>query len=113
MIHKIFIYLPLGSGGEQGRIAGDDYARRRKDYQFERRVCYLFSLYNHLLSFSRSRLSINDDIDAIIQRGEERTIELNSKYEGLNLEDLSNLKSEASRGEMFTVWFTNISRSLF
>jgi SWI/SNF-related matrix-associated actin-dependent regulator of chromatin subfamily A member 5 len=39
---------------------------------------------------------INDDIDAIIQRGEERTIELNSKYEGLNLEDLSNFKSEAS-----------------
>ena len=39
---------------------------------------------------------INDDIDAIIQRGEERTMELNSKYEGLNLEDLSNFKSEAS-----------------
>ena len=86
----------MGSGGEQGRVAGDDYARRRKDYQFERRVCYLSSLYNHLLSFSRSRLLINDDIDAIIQRGEERTIELNSKYEGLNLEDLSNFKSEAS-----------------
>ena len=86
----------MGSGGEQGRVAGDDYARRRKDYQFERRVCYLSPLYNHLLSFSRSRLLINDDIDAIIQRGEERTIELNSKYEGLNLEDLSNFKSEAS-----------------
>lgn len=42
------------------------------------------------------RLLINDDIDAIIQRGEERTVELNSKYEGLNLEDLSNFKSEAS-----------------
>lgn len=39
---------------------------------------------------------INDDIDAIIHRGEERTSELNSKYEGLNLEDLSNFKSEAS-----------------
>lgn len=39
---------------------------------------------------------INDDIDAIIQRGEERTSELNSRYEGLNLEDLSNFKSEAS-----------------
>jgi SWI/SNF-related matrix-associated actin-dependent regulator of chromatin subfamily A member 5 len=42
------------------------------------------------------RLLINDDIDAIIHRGEERTVELNSKYEGLNLEDLSNFKSEAS-----------------
>ncbi len=39
---------------------------------------------------------MNDDIEAIIQRGEERTAELNSKYEGLNLEDLSNFKSDAS-----------------
>jgi SWI/SNF-related matrix-associated actin-dependent regulator of chromatin subfamily A member 5 len=39
---------------------------------------------------------INDDIEAIIQRGEERTVELNSKYEGLNFDDLSNFKSEAS-----------------
>ncbi|KAJ7801915.1 P-loop containing nucleoside triphosphate hydrolase protein [Mycena olivaceomarginata] len=42
---------------------------------------------------SSEELLINDDIDAIIQRGEERTVELNSKYEGLNLEDLSNFKS--------------------
>ncbi|PPQ92882.1 hypothetical protein CVT25_009769 [Psilocybe cyanescens] len=41
-------------------------------------------------------LMVNEDIDAIIQRGEERTIELNSKYEGLNLEDLNNFKSDAS-----------------
>ena len=39
---------------------------------------------------------VNDDIDAIIQRGEARTNELNSKYEGLTFEDLSNFKSEAS-----------------
>lgn len=39
---------------------------------------------------------VNDDIEAIIQHGEERTAELNSKYEGLNLEDLSNFKSDAS-----------------
>jgi SWI/SNF-related matrix-associated actin-dependent regulator of chromatin subfamily A member 5 len=39
---------------------------------------------------------INDDIDAIIQRGEERTQQLNSKYEGLSFDDLSNFKSEAS-----------------
>ena len=31
-----------------------------------------------------------------ISRGEERTNELNSKYEGLTFEDLSNFKSEAS-----------------
>ncbi|KAF9466575.1 SNF2 family DNA-dependent ATPase [Collybia nuda] len=45
---------------------------------------------------SSDELLINDDIDAIIHRGEERTTELNSKYEGLNLEDLSNFKSDAS-----------------
>lgn len=39
---------------------------------------------------------VNDDIDVIIQRGEERTAELTSKYEGLNLEDLNNFKSDAS-----------------
>ncbi len=43
-----------------------------------------------------SSLLVNGDIEAIIQRGEERTAELNSKYEGLNLEDLSNFKSDAS-----------------
>ncbi|KAF5389355.1 hypothetical protein D9757_004385 [Collybiopsis confluens] len=41
--------------------------------------------------------SSNDlDIEAIIAKGEERTSELNTKYEGLNLEDLSNFKSDAS-----------------
>ncbi|KAF6749248.1 P-loop containing nucleoside triphosphate hydrolase protein [Ephemerocybe angulata] len=39
---------------------------------------------------------IDDDIEKIINRGEERTAELNSKYETLNLEDLSNFKSDAS-----------------
>ncbi|KAF9225136.1 hypothetical protein BS17DRAFT_750623 [Gyrodon lividus] len=39
---------------------------------------------------------INDDIEAIIQRGEERTAELNSKYGELNLEDLSNFKTDSS-----------------
>jgi SWI/SNF-related matrix-associated actin-dependent regulator of chromatin subfamily A member 5 len=39
---------------------------------------------------------IDDDIDAIIQRGEERTAVLSQKYEGLNLEDLSNFKSDSS-----------------
>ena len=39
---------------------------------------------------------INDDIDEIIQRGEEHTQELNSKYESLNLDDLNNFKSNAS-----------------
>ncbi|KAK4684402.1 hypothetical protein P7C73_g5775, partial [Tremellales sp. Uapishka_1] len=38
---------------------------------------------------------IDEDIDAIIAKGEERTAELNSKYVGLNLDDLNNFKSES------------------
>lgn len=41
-------------------------------------------------------LLINDDIEAIIHRGEERTAEMNSKYEGLSFDDLSNFKSDSS-----------------
>ena len=61
-----------------------------------------------------SRLIVNGDIEAIISSGEERTMELNSKYETLNLEDLSNFKSEASvqqwEGEDFR---TGVSRFCF
>ncbi|KAH9045404.1 P-loop containing nucleoside triphosphate hydrolase protein [Lactarius pseudohatsudake] len=45
---------------------------------------------------SAENFQIDDDIDAIIQRGEERTAVLSHKYEGLNLEDLSNFKSDSS-----------------
>lgn len=58
---------------------------------------------------------INDDIDAIIQRGEERTAELNSKYEDLNFDDLNNFKSEASvqqwEGEDFRTGVCRFSAS--
>lgn len=43
---------------------------------------------------------IDDDIDKIIQRGESRTAQLTSKYDGLNLDDLNNFKSES----MVTNW---------
>jgi SWI/SNF-related matrix-associated actin-dependent regulator of chromatin subfamily A member 5 len=57
------------------------------------------SLHSYYLKAFRAfscSFQIDDDIDAIIQRGEERTVELNHKYEGLNLEDLSNFKSDSS-----------------
>ena len=56
-------------------------------------LCFYLIVLDPDLSF---RMVLNDDIDDIIQRGEERTAELNSKYEGLNLEDLNNFKSDAS-----------------
>jgi SWI/SNF-related matrix-associated actin-dependent regulator of chromatin subfamily A member 5 len=40
-------------------------------------------------------LMINNDIDAIIRCGEEHTVKLNSKYKGLNLDDLNNFKLNA------------------
>ena len=61
-------------------------------------------IYLFLILGDRS-LMINDDIDAIIQRGEERMVELNSKYEGLYLDRLNNFKSDATvqqwKGEDF------------
>ena len=50
-------------------------------------------MYLHNMGF---RIVIEDDIEGIIQRGEERTHQLTSKYEGLDLEDLSNFKSDSS-----------------
>jgi SWI/SNF-related matrix-associated actin-dependent regulator of chromatin subfamily A member 5 len=38
---------------------------------------------------------IDDDIDQIIRRGEEKTAELNSKYQGLDLDALNSFKSES------------------
>jgi SWI/SNF-related matrix-associated actin-dependent regulator of chromatin subfamily A member 5 len=63
------------------------------------------------------RLMVNDDIEAIIHHGEERTVELNTKYEGLNFEDLTNFKSEASvqqwEGEDFRTGVSTVRSSLF
>lgn len=38
---------------------------------------------------------IDDDIDDIIRKGEEKTAELNSKYAGLDLDALNSFKSES------------------
>ncbi|EST05585.1 ISWI HAND domain protein [Kalmanozyma brasiliensis GHG001] len=43
---------------------------------------------------AKEDMSINDDIDDIISRGEERTQAIQAKYQGLNLDDLNNFKSD-------------------
>lgn len=43
---------------------------------------------------NKEDMSINDDIDAIISKGEERTQAIQAKYQGLNLDDLNNFKSD-------------------
>ncbi|GMK54535.1 hypothetical protein CspeluHIS016_0111210 [Cutaneotrichosporon spelunceum] len=40
-------------------------------------------------------MTVDDDIGDIIRRGEERTIELNKKYQGLDLDALNNFRSES------------------
>lgn len=45
---------------------------------------------------SKENLLIDDDIDAIISRGEERTHELQEKYQSFNLDDLNNFRSEST-----------------
>lgn len=49
---------------------------------------------DRIINTSQSML-IDDDIDAIIKRGEEKTAELNSKYKDLDLDALNNFKSES------------------
>jgi SWI/SNF-related matrix-associated actin-dependent regulator of chromatin subfamily A member 5 len=39
-------------------------------------------------------LTVDDDIDKIIREGEERTAVLNKKYEGMNLDALTNFQPE-------------------
>jgi SWI/SNF-related matrix-associated actin-dependent regulator of chromatin subfamily A member 5 len=48
-----------------------------------------------LTSFASSlSLTVDDDIEKIIREGEERTAELNKKYEGMNLDALTNFQPE-------------------
>ncbi|WVQ83568.1 hypothetical protein IAT38_005709 [Cryptococcus sp. DSM 104549] len=44
---------------------------------------------------NKESMLIDDDIDEIIKRGEEKTKEINSKYAGLDLDALNNFKSES------------------
>ncbi|KAJ9109046.1 hypothetical protein QFC21_000372 [Naganishia friedmannii] len=43
---------------------------------------------------NRESMTIDDDIDEIIRKGEEKTTALNSKYEGLSLDALTNFQTE-------------------
>lgn len=45
---------------------------------------------------AKDDMTIDEDIDEIIARGEERTKTLNEKYQQLNLDDLNNFKSETA-----------------
>lgn len=44
---------------------------------------------------SSTNMMIDDDIDEIIKRGEDKTKELNSKYAGMDLDALNNFRSES------------------
>ncbi|KAH9179701.1 SNF2 family N-terminal domain-containing protein [Lactarius sanguifluus] len=76
---------------------GRQQLQKEKDCELSREVCLdPLVVTSKVLKAIFCSFQIDDDIDAIIQRGEERTAELSQKYEGLNLEDLSNFKSDSS-----------------
>ena len=50
-------------------------------------------------AYSRRSLTVDDDIEKIIREGEERTAELNKKYEGMNLDALTNFQPELGTRE--------------
>jgi len=81
-----------------GGLAAANKEELRRRSSILRMSGYPFSLAGiSWVNPSESRsLVINEDIDAIIARGEGRTVKSNSKYEGLNLEDLNNFKSDAT-----------------
>ncbi|KZP13769.1 hypothetical protein FIBSPDRAFT_960190 [Athelia psychrophila] len=56
----------------------------------------LLAMVEPILQVEAIRLMVDAGIDDLIQRGEARTTELNSKYEGSNLDDLNNFKSDAT-----------------
>ena len=69
----------------------------------------------HMNGLTGSML-IDDDIDEIIKRGEEKTAEINSKYAGLDLDALNNFKSESMvqtwEGEEFSGKVSPLSEQL-
>ena len=80
---------------KQGRTAGDDSPRRRENHQLDGRVSSVSLRASDLVVYNLLRFKIDEDIDAIILQGEERTAELNSKYETFNFDDLNNFKSDS------------------
>ena len=88
---RIFI---VSCSREQGRALGYDSAWRTEYRECQGQVSNRSLRVSVRLTFLQLSLMVNDDIETIISRGETRTLELSSKYEGLNLEDLNNFKSD-------------------
>ncbi len=53
------------------------------------------SYYRTYCPFLFNSLIIDDDIEEIIHRGDERTETIKKKYEGFNFDDLNNFKSDS------------------
>nr|XP_031859137.1 uncharacterized protein CI109_005487 [Kwoniella shandongensis]KAA5526209.1 hypothetical protein CI109_005487 [Kwoniella shandongensis] len=61
---------------------------------------------------NRESMLIDDDIDEIIRRGEEKTAEINSKYAGLDLDALNSFKSESMVNSWEGEDYTNKRKNL-
>lgn len=53
-----------------------------------------------------------DDIDEILRHGEEKTAELNKKYENYNIDDLKNFSSESAYKWNGQDWSNKVSKIL-
>ncbi|KAI8393924.1 SNF2 family N-terminal domain-containing protein [Radiomyces spectabilis] len=76
---------------QQGRMAQQQKAASKEE---------LLTMIQHgaenIFKDADAPTSLDDDIDAILRRGEEKTAELNKKYENLNIDDLKNFSSESA-----------------
>ncbi|GHJ85429.1 hypothetical protein NliqN6_1831 [Naganishia liquefaciens] len=61
---------------------------------------------------NRESMIVDEDIDEIIRKGEEKTSALNSKYEGLSLDALTNFQSELSAKTWEGQEYTNKPRNM-
>lgn len=89
--------------GRQSVAQKSACARRERKTALTRRSAadkdQLVNMIQHgaeqILDSAQSML-VTGDIDELISRGEERTAELQSRYQGLSIDDLANFKSESA-----------------
>jgi SWI/SNF-related matrix-associated actin-dependent regulator of chromatin subfamily A member 5 len=93
LLHSLYI---INASPSRRREQGEASAHGAEKIISATEAC-VYRFVNPCISLTWGhRTFIKDDIEAIISRGEERTQQLTSKYEGLNLEDLSNGKARIS-----------------
>ena len=80
-------------------------------------VCCIVAIIPILSWLGLHSLTVDDDIEKIIREGEERTAQLNKKYEGMNLDALTNFQPELDtrswEGQTYTGFKVSSSCDVF